>query len=310
MANTNKALHNATAAKEDEFYTLLPYIEKELKHYKAHFEGKTIFCNCDDPEESNFWKFFYLNFNALKLKKLLSTHYDPEKPTYKLEFDGKEIIKTDLRQNGDFRSPECIEIQKTADIVVTNPPFSMWREYVQHLMTYDSKFIIIGSQNALTYKEIFPYLMNNQLWTGYNCGDMAFRVPDYFEPRKTRYWEEDGVKYRSMGNITWFTNLDIEKRHEDLILYKKYSPEEYPKYDNYDAINVNKVAEIPMDYDGLMGVPLTFVNKYNPEQFEIVDGLNRYSVVNPEETKAAGKYLSMINGKALYFRYVIRRKQS
>ena len=183
-----------------------------------------------------------------------------------------------------------------------------FREYVAQLITYEKSFIIIGSQNAITYKEIFPLLRDNKLWLGYNSGDMVFTVPDYYEPRKTRYWEEGGIKYRSMGNICWYTNIDIPKRHENLILYKTYNDEEYPKYDSYDAINVDRVANIPCDYDGVMGVPITFLDKYNPEQFEIIDGIGRYSVLNNEETKKAGKYLSMIDGKAKYFRIVVRRR--
>ena len=209
MANTNpygnKYLHKANKAKEDEFYTLLPDIERELRHYKQFFQGKIIFCNCDDPDYSNFWKYFQLNFYELGLKKLISTHYETEKPSYKLEIVAKdqdkqigipEYVKTPLTQNGDFRSPECIEILKEADIIITNPPFSLFREYVAQLMEYDKKFIIIGNQNAITYKEIFKLLQENRMWLGYTNGEMEFMVPDYYEPKATRYREENGIKYR------------------------------------------------------------------------------------------------------------------
>lgn len=276
----NKALNKANKAKEDEFYTQISDIEKELKHYKEHFKGKTVFCNCDDPETSNFWRYFQLNFGVLELEKLVSTHYEKDKPSYKLEYsylpDEKgqytlQVIQTKLKQNGDFRSLECIEILKEADIIVTNPPFSLFREYVAQLIEYDKKFIIIGSQNNINYKDIFTLFMENKIWQGYNSGDMAFMVPSYYEPRETRYWvDENGQKWRSMGNIAWYTNLDIQKRHENLILYKTYNKDEYLKYDNYDAIEVSSVKDIPLDYDGAMGVPVTFLDKYNPEQFEIL----------------------------------------
>ncbi|MDE7413136.1 MAG: adenine-specific methyltransferase EcoRI family protein [Muribaculaceae bacterium] len=304
----NRSLNAAAKAKQDEFYTQMPDIAQELKHYKRHFKGKVVLCNCDDPFESNFFKFFALNFNAWGLKKLICTCFDgssivgrelnlfnyDEQPTserkaYKVELtevsdvngdgatdllDVKEILKSNppvlLSGNGDFRSDECIELLKEADIVVTNPPFSLFREFVAQLIEYDKKFLIIGNQNAITYKEIFPLIRNNQLWLGYKSGDMAFTVPDSYEPRATRYWvDESGQKWRSMGNICWYTNLDHKKRHEELDLYKTYSPEEYPKYDNYDAIEVGRVADIPMDYEGYMGVPIIFLDKYNPEQFEI-----------------------------------------
>lgn len=276
----NSSLIKASKAKEDEFYTKITDIEKELRHYKEHFRDKIVFCNCDDPETSNFWKYFELQFDDLGIKKLVSTHFDPEKPTYKLELmkdidgDGKrtskDIIKTPLQQNGDFRSPESIEILKEADIVITNPPFSLFREYITQLIEYKKEFLIIGSQNNITYREIFPLLKDDKIWIGYNSGDMEFVVPDYYEPRETRYREEAGIKYRSMGNICWFSNLDIKKRHENLVLYKSFDENYYPKYINYDGINVDKIADIPLDYDGVMGVPITFLDKYNPAQFEII----------------------------------------
>ncbi|MBF1456820.1 MAG: adenine-specific methyltransferase EcoRI family protein [Prevotella nigrescens] len=287
----NKTLTLAKKAKNDEFYTQLGDIERELKHYKQHFKGKTVLCNCDDPRVSNFFKYFALNFELLGLKRLIATCYkskeistfsqnNSEQAVYIVYegdkndnhiVDNEEIEVKPLKGDGDFRSKECVELLKQADIVVTNPPFSLFREYVAQLMEYGKKFVIIGNQNAITYKEIFPYLKNNEIWIGYGFGNMGFKVPDYFEPRATRFWiDGTGQKWRSFGNICWFTNLDIQKRHEDLILYKRYNPEEYPKYDNYDAINVNKVKEIPVDYDGVMGVPITFMDKYNPKQFEII----------------------------------------
>ena len=288
MKNGN--LHSAKENKEDEFYTELTEIEKELVNYKDHFKNKTILCNCDDPRASNFFKYFALNFNYFGLKKLISVCYknqdfdlfsqnDCEKAVY-VEYTGSkndhiptndELELKELKGDGDFRSAECIELLKQSDIVITNPPFSLFREYVAQLMQYEKKFLIIGSQNAITYKEIFPLIAQNKMWLGYKAGDMHFKVPDYYAPRATRFWiDENGQKWRSLGNICWYTNLDITKRHEDLILYETYTPEKYPKYDNYDAINVNKVSEIPKDYDGVMGVPITFLDKYNPDQFEIV----------------------------------------
>ena len=277
----NAVFTRAIANKEDEFYTQIGDIEKELRHYKKHFKGKTIFCNCDDPESSNFCRYFQLNFYQLGIKKLISTHYDAEKTSYKLEIVSSEngstgqislpeFIRTPLKQNGDFRSPECIEILKEADIVITNPPFSLFREYVAQLIEYEKKFLIIGNQNAITYKEIFALLKSNQIWLGYHSGDMEFVVPDHYEPRATRYREENGVKYRSLGNICWFTNLDIDKRHEDITLYRTYTPEDYPDYMNYDGVNCDKTKQIPMDYYGVIGVPITFMSQYNPEQFDIV----------------------------------------
>lgn len=351
----NTSLRKADKAKNDEFYTQLADIELELKHYRKHFAGKTIFCNCDDPYESNFFKYFAMNFNYLGLKKLVATCYmgspvvgqqfeqlsffdilpseenTPKRFPYKIEItevvdvngdgavdltDVEYLLKSQknvlslLNGDGDFRSPECVEILKQADIVITNPPFSLFREYIGQLMEYDKKFLVIGSQNAITYKEIFPLLKENRMWLGYRCGDMAFTVPEYYEERETRFWIDDnGQKWRSLGNICWFTNLDHKKRHEELELYKRYSPEEYPRYDNYNAINVDKTADIPEDYYEEMGVPITFLDKYNPDQFEIIDGIGRYSILDNENTKKAGKYLSMIDGKAKFFRIVIKRRK-
>ena len=306
----NKALMKAKDEKQDEFYTQLNDINNELKYYRKHFKNKVVFCNCDDPFESNFFKYFVLNFNRLGLKKLIATCYDGSpiageqlslSDIGKSERDNKaykaivtkvydatgdgaimmddiaELFKsgenelTVLEGNGDFRSDECKELLKESDIVVTNPPFSLFREYVDQLMKFKKKFVIIGNQNAITYKEIFPLLKDNMIWLGYCNGDMAFKVPDYFQPRPTRFWiDESGQKWRSMGNIAWYTNLDIKKRHEEIILVKKYNVDDYPHYDNYDAIEVSRTVNIPVDYEGTMGVPITFLDKYNPEQFEII----------------------------------------
>ena len=289
---SNKLLNQAKSSKNDEFYTILSDIEKELRHYKKHFKNKTVLCNCDDPRGSKFFHYFSFNFEQLGLKKLITTCYKnqqmelfsehkSEKAIY-LEYTGDknqnkipdpdEIGINHLNGDGDFRSEECIELLKEADIVVTNPPFSLFREYVAQLMKYKKKFIIIGNQNAITYKEIFPLIRDNKIWYGNHVGDMKFKVPSYSEPRNTRYWEdENGQKWRSLGTICWFTNMDIAKRHESLICYKKFDKQEYPKFVNYDAINVDKVRDIPVDYDGVMGVPITFLDKHNPDQFEIID---------------------------------------
>lgn len=310
----NSNLHMSRAGKTDEFYTQLSLVENEMKHYTRYFEGKTVFCNCDDPEYSNFWLFFQLNFYRLGLKKLVSTHYEEDKPSYKMEIvstntpQGQigipDYVKTPLEGNGDFRSPECVEILKEADIVITNPPFSLFRDYIAQLMEYQKDFIIIGNQNAITFKEIFPLIMNNKIWLGYNSGHYWFRVPDDYEEKKTDFKiDEEGTKWRRMGNICFYTNLDIDKRHEPMTLYKSYSPEQYPKYDTYDAIEVSKTADIPYDYYGVMGVPITFMDKYSPEQFEIIGKIDageitEYNLARP-----------IVNGVSKYKRIAIRRKQ-
>ncbi len=321
----NKNLHKAKDAKKDEFYTQLSDIERELKHYKHHFKNKVVYCNCDDPRVSNFFHYFSHNFESLGLKKLIATCYKSQQrdlfsqndseQAICLEYEGdqngnfqpddEEIGIKPLKGDGDFRSEESIELLKQADIVVTNPPFSLFREYVAQLIEYDKKFLIIGSQNAITYKEIFPLIKENKLWLGCHNGDMAFRVPDYYESRETRFWvDESGQKWRSLGNACWFTNLDYEERHEDLILYKKYSPEDYPKYDNYNAINVDKTKDIPCDYEGAMGVPITFLDKYNPEQFEII-GIDR-----PLVQELTGKISRFkIQNKEIYARIIIKNKK-
>jgi len=335
------------ADKADEFYTQLSLIENELKHYKGHFKGKAVFCNCDDPFESNFFKYFAMNFNSLGLKKLIATCYatspilytqlnlfgdeivvskeENTKKPYKIEItevtDENQDGRTDLadveyllrnRKNtltllegdGDFRSPECVELLKQADIVVTNPPFSLFREYMAQLMEYEKDFIIIGNQNAITYREILPLIRDNKVWLGYNNGHFWFKVPDTYEEKKTDFKiDENGQKWRRMGNICWFTNLDIEKRHEDIPLFRTYSPDTYPKYDNYDAIEVSRTADIPCDYYGVMGVPITFMQYYNPNQFEIL-GDSRY-----HDGQNYSDDINVINGKTLYRRILIRRRK-
>lgn len=307
--SSNKNLHKANKAKNDEFYTQLSDIEKELSHYKDHFKDKVVFCNCDDPEESNFFRYFALNFDRLQLKKLIATHYDAEKPTYKLEIDRSidvnqdnkldlgDVVRTPLEQNGDFRSPECVELLKQSDIVCTNPPFSLFREYIAQLFEYEKKFIIVGNQNAITYKEFFKLIKENQIWLGYGfSGGAAHFINKYYEDYATAGNHKEGMIRVSW--VTWFTNLEIQKRHEDLILYKTYNENEYPKYDNYDAINVDKIKDIPVDYTGAMGVPITFLDKYNPEQFEIV-----------KFRKGDDDKDLCINGKCPYFRIIIRNKK-
>lgn len=259
----------AKREKNDEFYTQFEDIEKELIYYKKQFKDKVIYCNCDNPHESNFFKYFIENFNDLGIKKLIATNYKSQyiPVAYKAEivevkntdkvFENPKNKLTTLKGDGDFRSDECIELLKEADIVVTNPPFSLFREYVAQLMEYKKKFLIIGNKNALTYKEIFPLIKENKIWIGFNSPN------EFIRPNGT-------ITKNVAGLTRWFTNLEVSKRHENLTLYKKYNPEEYPKYDNYDAIEVSKVAEIPYDYEGAMGVPITFIDKYNPEQFEII----------------------------------------
>ena len=303
----NKNLNAAKTAKKDEFYTQLSDIERELQHYWKHFRGKTVLCNCDDPYESNFFKYFALRFNQLGLKKLICTCYNgspmqgnelvfrfddadsgPQKVAYKMEVtevkdmnedgavdlsDVRYLLMNDknvmsILQTGDFRSPECVALLKEADIVVSNPPFSLFREYIGQLMAYDKKFIIVGHQNAITYKEVFPLIKENKLWLGYGFKGGATHFYSPYEDTATAgNHKEDQIR---VSGVNWFTNLEIPKRNEELDLVCRYSPEEYPKYDNYDAINVGRTQDIPMDYKGLMGVPITFLDKYNPNQFEII----------------------------------------
>ena len=342
--NTNVNLQTARKDKKDEFYTQRVDIDKELKHYKEHFKGKTVLCNCDDPYESNFFKYFASNFNHLGLKKLIATCYkgspisggqlnmfsnetnlDTRKP-HKIVItevtdvnndgavdiaDVEWLIKNDknvlslLDGDGDFRSAECIELLKESDIVVTNPPFSLFREYVAQLMQYNKKFIIIGNVNAISYKEVFKLIKDNLLWLGYSIhsGDREFQVPNDYPLKAAGYRvDNQGNKFIRVKGVRWFTNLDYPQRHEDLILYKTYNEQDYPKYDNYDAINVNVTKEIPMDYDGVMGVPITFMDKYNPEQFEIL-GDSRY-----HDGQDFADDINILNGKPLYRRILIKKR--
>lgn len=351
----NKNLNAAKTAKKDEFYTQLTDIERELQHYWQHFRDKVVLCNCDDPYESNFFKYFALRFNQLELKKLICTCYngspvqgnelmidfgdfqdEPKKIAYKVEItevkdlngdgavdlgDVQYLLQNDknvcsILKTGDFRDPECIELLKQADIVVTNPPFSLFREYIGQLMKYEKKFLIIGHQNAITYREVFPLLQSNQVWLGYGFKGAAAHFTSPYDDIATA-----GDHRKNMirvSGVNWFTNLEIPKRNEEIDLICKYSPEEYPKYDNYNAINVGRTQDIPRDYDGIMGVPITFLDKYNPNQFEIVwqaSGNTRASAPNsvlqevgykshPEDRGGCG----VINGKRQYSRILIRNK--
>lgn len=349
-------MSDAKKAKKDEFYTQLTDIERELQHYWAHFRGKIVLCNCDDPYESNFFKYFALRFNQLGLRKLICTCYngspvqgnelllhfegfdeEPTKIAYKVEItevkdengdgavdlaDVRYLLQNDknvmsILQTGDFRSKECIELLKEADIVVTNPPFSLFREYIGQLMQYGKKFLIVGPQNAITYKEVFPLIKDVKVWWGYGFKGAAAHFYSPYEDIATAGDHRD--KMIRVSGVTWYTNLEIPKRNEDLDLVCHYSEEEYPKYDNYNAINVNRTQDIPCDYSGIMGVPLTFLDKYNPKQFEIVwqaSGNTRASApieilkeldysIHPEDRGGCG----VVNGKRQYTRIFIRNKQ-
>lgn len=341
MGNNNSNLQTAKNVKDDEFYTTYETIEKELAHYIKHFKNKTVLCNCDDPFESNFCKYFLRNFNRLGLKRLICTSYCSSKMVSEqltlFDKNNEPLVKgqgyvldvtkfcddTDefseefvadfllctrhikkLNGDGDFRSDECIKYLRQADIIVTNPPFSLFKELVSLLVTYKKNYLLIGNQNALTYKEIFPLIQNNKAWTGYQFGEMKFRVPASSKPRATRFWiDKTKQKWRSLGNAMWLTNLDIERRHQKLVLTKRYTPEEYPKYDLYNAINVKKVTDIPCDYVGVMGVPITIINKYNSDQFEIVGEANHGSDNEYDLFKPT------LNGKLLFKKILIRNKQ-
>jgi len=337
-------LNKARKQKTDEFYTQLSDIERELKHYKDQLKGKTIFCNCDDPETSEFYYYFVSNFDIIGLKKLITTHFEVDKPSYMLEYCGGADIRGDketvvkraielgkkktLKQNfeqgdqgelfeteptrsfsGDFRSPECIELLKESDVVVTNPPFSLFREFVEQIFSYNKKFLIIGSLSAITYKETFRYIRDNKMWLGYGFqgGNAYFKVQDSRDYAQGVFDHSTGlVKFR---NVAWYTNLDVSKRHESLIMYEHYEESKYPKYDNYDAIEVSKLKDVPLDYYGIMGVPITFVDKYNPEQFEII-GLIAGNIRGMAGIESkSGKDGPYINGKLKYGRILIRRKE-
>ena len=322
----NRDLHQAQRAKKDEFYTQLVDIENELGHYKEHFKGKTVLCNCDDPRISNFFRFFALNFEHYGLKRLITTCYKNQQRDlfsqnksekaiwleYKGDLNGngvpdpEEIGIHQLKGDGDFRSDECIELLKQADIVVTNPPFSLFREYLGQLVGHQKKFLIIGHMNALTYKEVFPLFRDNKVWYGVSIhsGDREFGVPQSYPLEAAGYRvDEKGNKFIRVKGVRWFTNLDHKQRHEELILYKTYTPEEYPKYDDFNAIEVAKTVDIPKDYDGVIGVPISFIDKYCPEQFEII-GLDRYVPDNPRYG-----HRFTLNGKETYARILIRLRR-
>ena len=349
MPKTNVNLHSANRGKNDEFYTQLPDIEKELMHYKEHFRWKTVLCNCDDPRVSNFFHYFSHNFEPLWLKRLITTCYKNQNPNLFSENksekavyliydwdknwnnipDPNEIWIHELKWDWDFRSEECIELLEQADIVVTNPPFSLFREYLAQLIKYDKKFLILSNMNAITYKEVFPLIKDNKIWTWYGFNmSMVYKTtyPNLLEANRKfvkSKWYNPDEWYIKVPAICWFTNLDIKKRHEDLIMYKKYNTEEYPHYDNYDAINVDKVSDIPCDYNWIIWVPITFLDKYNPEQFEIIGmahgdagvelGLKPY----PRELKKLNNWMRdgdlyyMVNGIPIlpYRRILIRRKK-
>ena len=355
----NKNLNNAARAKKDEFYTQIVDIENELRHYQKFFAGKTVLCNCDDPYESDFFKYFTIYFNQLGLKKLIATCYAGSPivqteldffgtPNENLNFDKKKsairfdvsevrdwngdgatdlldvklLLETNkncvtyLEGDGDFRSRECIAALKEADVVVTNPPFSLFREYVAQLIDYDKKFLIIGNINCITYKEIFPLIMQNKIWLGYRMGRgiSGFIVPETYELYGTEARiDKRGRRIVSTNQCLWLTNIDIRKRHENILLYMRYTPEDYPRYDNYDAIEVSKTAEIPKDYFGVMGVPITFLDKYNPDQFEIL-GHTSSSDLSPAvellRTDPKNRNRGIINGQQKYDRILIRRKEN
>ena len=318
MTSANRTLNNAKSAKKDEFYTQYDDIEDELNKYRRfdHFKDKVVLCNCDDPEYSNFYKHFKAKFNiqGLELSKLIATHYNPDGKSYKLTYTQANgvptEVKTPLKGDGDFRSPECIELLKEADIVVTNPPFSLFREYIAQLIEHNKKFLIMANINAITYKEIFPLIKENKIWFGHAFNKtMKFAVPeDYYTKLDERDYQ--GRKLAAVPGITWFTNLDNNKRHETLHLAASTKFDKYPKYDNYDAVEVSRVVKIPYDYRGAMGVPITFLGAYNPDQFEIIgatesEGKSFSNGLWDPESKVAQP---MVNGKRLYKRIFIRNK--
>ena len=356
----NSNLHDSSRNKQDEFYTNLQLIEDELKHYRVHFKGKRVLCNCDDPYESNFFKFFAMSFNSLGLKSLTATCYATspvvctqldlfgndkvvvdrkrkgpgrKHQPYKIVInevtdvngDGRvdladvewliknrKNVLTKLEGDGDFRSPECVALLDEADIVVTNPPFSLFREYMALMMEHKKQFLIIGNMNAVTYREIFPLIRDNKVWLGNKAGHFWFKVPGHYAEKATDFKiDENGQKWRRMGNICWFTNLDFVKRHEEMTLFRHYTPEEYPKYDNYDAIEVAKTADIPKDWDGAIGVPITFMQYYSPDQFEILGATESEGVGFSAGLWDAESGIAqpMMHGGKKYKRIFIRRKK-
>jgi hypothetical protein len=311
MKNNNN-LHSAKKEKNDEFYTQLEDIEKECFHYAKHFKNKIVLCNCNDVLHKNFTLYFYRNFKTLGLKKLIATGYKVDGEHGKVcSYDGNEWTMKMLEGDGGYSTDECIEFLKESDIVVTNPPFSLFRDYVATLMKYKKKFLIIGNMNAITYKEIFPLIKNDEMWLGVSrngCGQMYFLINEDMPEAKGQI-VIDGQKYQTIGSSAWFTNLDHNKRHEEIVLTKRYNEDEYPKYDNYDAIDVSKVVNLPMDYNGVMGVPITFLGKYCPEQFEIV-GWSRHNDMNMDGGFwLGGKADATINGREVYRRILIKHKK-
>ncbi len=327
---TNSNLQMSRAGKTDEFYTQLSTIEDELWHYRKYFEGKKVLCNADDPAiaedgfdhlgddlggyTSNFFRYFQLNFHRLGIKKLITTHYVSEGQSYKFEIVCKdkgnqialpEYVKTPLQGNGDFRSDECIELLNECDIVVTNPPFSLMKEFLPLVLESGKKFLVLGNINHVTFREIFHYFKNNQFWLGYNSGHFWFKVPEYYKEKNTDYKQDDkGQKWRRMGNICWFTNIDIEKRHQQLDLYKHYNATDYPKYETYDAIDCKEYKEIPDDYSGVIGVPITYLAYHCVDQFEILGKFD-----GGTESNELDLAKPIINGKAKYKRIAIQRIQ-
>jgi hypothetical protein len=297
----NNSLHSAKKEKNDEFYTQLEDIEKECFHYAKHFKDKIVLCNCNDVLHKNFTLYFYRNFKTLGLKKLIATGYKVDGEHGKVcSYDGNEWTMKMLEGDGGYSTDECIEFLKESDIVVTNPPFSLFRDYVATLMKYNKKFLIIGNMNAITYKEIFPLIKNDEMWLGVSrngCGQMYFLINEDMPEAKGQI-VIDGQKYQTIGSSAWFTNLDHNKRHEKIVLTKRYNEDEYPKYDNYGAIDVSKVANLPMDYNGVMGVPITFLGKYCPEQFQII-----------KFRKGDDNKDLSVNGKCPYFRILIKHKK-
>jgi hypothetical protein len=329
MSKSRKAnLAVARATKEDEFYTQLVDIERELSNYREHFKGKVVYCNCDDPRVSGFVHYFSYNFELLGLKKLIATCYKNQNVDLFSQHDSERAVKliytgdkngsgipdpsefdVDLLEgDGDFRSAESIELLKEADIVVTNPPFSLFRQFIAQVMDHNKKFVLVGPMNAITYNEIFPLLKDGKMWLGTKSGAMVFKVPNDKE-KDGLIEDSDGNKWQNFGNICWYTNLDLPKRHEELILFKRFSAAEYPTYDNYDAIEVPKVADIPVDYAGVMGVPITFLNKHNPDQFEILGNSNvrgqREHLMNGVKSATDCTY---INNKPQFARIFIKKK--
>lgn len=334
---TTKSLNAAKSAKKDEFYTQLSDIEKELKYHKDHFRNKVVYCNCDDPTVSNFFRYFFLNFNKLGLKKLITTCYKNQnsdlfsqhnqEKAIGIEYVGdhnpnlENINVFQLEGDGDFRSEECIELLKQSDIVVTNPPFSLFREYLAQLAKHSKKFLIIGNLNSVTSKEVFPLIKDNIIWLGTSIksGDREFQVPEYYPLTASSFRiDEQGRRFVRVKGVRWFTNIDFRQRHENLILYKKYTPDDFVKFDNYDAVNVDKTKDIPMDYSGVMGVPVSFLDKHNPDQFEILEVTDTSSELRTKKYSAndAPNY-SSLNGRGVirrgdklekkYARILIRR---